>query len=163
MQVHQNLSILFYRKRKKADKDGYMPIYCRVTVDGLKYERSTGLKVLDTQWDNEVKQVLSTNPFYKAYNKKLGQMKTDLERHFDFVAAKNGFATPALIFESYKTPLNGNQQKIEKKDNTGFSVDLDDTIKNYIRYNRQVENLEKTCPCTASAGYQARKRKTILR
>ena len=103
MQVHQNLSILFYRKRKKVDKEWYMPIYCRMTVDGLQYEKSAGLKVLNHQWDHEVKQVLPANPFYKAYNKKLGQMKTDLERHFNFVVAKKGLATPALVFESYKT------------------------------------------------------------
>ena len=143
MQVHQNLSILFYRKRRKADKEGFIPIYCRITIDGLEDERSTGVKVLDHQWDTDGKQVVSTNPFHKGYNKKLWQMKADLERHFDFVVAKNGIATPALVFESYKTPLHGNQQKIEKRDNTGFSVDMDDTIRNYIKYNRQVENLQK--------------------
>jgi hypothetical protein len=63
MQIHQNVSILFYRKRKKADKEGYVPIYCRITVDGLDEERSTGFKVLDSQWDKDTKQVLSTNPF----------------------------------------------------------------------------------------------------
>ncbi|MBL7699185.1 MAG: hypothetical protein JNK79_13550 [Chitinophagaceae bacterium] len=59
MQVHQNLSILFYRKRKKADKNGYIPIYCRVTIDGLEDEMSTGFKVLDDEWDNTNKLVLS--------------------------------------------------------------------------------------------------------
>ena len=97
MQVHQNFSIVFYRKRKKADKEGFIPIYCRITIDGLEDERSTGVRVVDHQWDTDTKQVLSTNPFYKAYNKKLGQMKTDLERHFDFVIAKKGIATPALV------------------------------------------------------------------
>jgi Arm DNA-binding domain len=106
------LVILFYRKRRKADKEGFIPIYCRITIDGLEDEISTGVKVLDHQWDTDAKQVPSTNPFHKAYNNKLGQMKTGLERHFDFVVAKKGIATPALVFESYKTPLNGNQLKI---------------------------------------------------
>lgn len=34
MQVHQNLSSLFCRKKKKAGKNGYMSIYCRITIDG---------------------------------------------------------------------------------------------------------------------------------
>ena len=33
MQVHQNLTTLFYRKRKKADQEGFIPIYCRITID----------------------------------------------------------------------------------------------------------------------------------
>jgi hypothetical protein len=69
-------------------------------------------------------------------------MKADLERHFDLVVAKKGIANPSLVFESYKTPLNGNQQRVEKKDNTGFSVDLDDTIRNYIQQAR-VTKLER--------------------
>ena len=64
MQVHQNLSILFYRKKKKADKKGFIPIYCRITIDGLEDERSTGVKVLDHQWDTDAKQVLLQIRFF---------------------------------------------------------------------------------------------------
>ena len=71
MQVHQNLSILFYRKRKKADKGRIYSHLLRITIDGLEEERSTVVRVLDHQWDTDVKHLLSTNPFHKAYNKNL--------------------------------------------------------------------------------------------
>ena len=45
MNVKQNLSILFYLKRKKEGRDGRSPIYARVTIDGLQEEISTGQKV----------------------------------------------------------------------------------------------------------------------
>ena len=45
-------------------------------------------------------------------------MKADLERHFDLVVAKNGIANPSLVFKSYKTPLNGNQQKTIRRRRT---------------------------------------------
>jgi hypothetical protein len=51
MQVHQNLSILFYRKKKKADRAGYIPLYCRVTIDGMEDEMSASCKVLYDEWD----------------------------------------------------------------------------------------------------------------
>jgi hypothetical protein len=101
MQVHQNLSVLFYRKKKKADKQGYIPIYCRVTITGVgDDEMSTGCKVLYEQWDDDNKEVKSTHPYYKQFNKKLGQIKADLERHFDLVIAKNGCASPAQVIKS---------------------------------------------------------------
>ena len=41
MHVNQTLSILFYRKTKKLNKKGLLPLYCRVTIDGLEDEIST--------------------------------------------------------------------------------------------------------------------------
>ena len=47
MIVKQNLSILFYHKKKKARKaDCKTPIYFRITKDGLDDEISTGVYVL---------------------------------------------------------------------------------------------------------------------
>ncbi len=118
MQVHQQLSILFYRKRKKANMQGYIPIYCRVTISGAgKEEFSTSYRVLDSEWDDENKLVLPSNPQHKTYNKKISQMKTDLERHFDLVIAKNGYALPSEVIASYKTPVFGIQKQGEKKEN----------------------------------------------
>lgn len=62
MNVKQRLSILFYLKRKKATKDGKIPIYVRVTIDGLNDEFSFSRKVLACDWDGSVKQFLSASP-----------------------------------------------------------------------------------------------------
>jgi hypothetical protein len=134
MQVRQNLSILFYRKKKKADKNGYMPIYCRVTIDGFEDEISTGCKVLYEEWHDENKQVFQDNPNHKTYNKKIGQIKTDLERHFDLVVAKNGIAIPKQVFASYKTPINGHKQREERIETSTFSSDLDDLIRDVVNH-----------------------------
>lgn len=76
MQVRQKMSILFFRKTTKKDKQGNIPIYCRVTVDGLRDEISTGCKVPFDHWNTDNKEVSAANPFYRAYNKKLSQMKS---------------------------------------------------------------------------------------
>jgi hypothetical protein len=44
MNVKQNLSILFYLRRVKIDADGKIPVYVRLTIDGLKVNMSLGLK-----------------------------------------------------------------------------------------------------------------------
>ncbi|THU37032.1 hypothetical protein FAM09_18940 [Niastella caeni] len=138
MQVHQNISILFYRKRKTINKKtGYIPLYCRVTIDGLEDEISPGCKVLNDDWDFESKTVQPSHPDQKDINKKLGQMKTDLERHFDLVVAKHGLATPEQVFASYKTPITGQKQQVERKENAAFSLVQDELIKDVVKHLRQ--------------------------
>jgi hypothetical protein len=48
--VKQNLSILFFLKRKKTTPGGKAPIYCRLTIDGLQDEFSLSEKILPEHW-----------------------------------------------------------------------------------------------------------------
>jgi hypothetical protein len=57
MHVKQHLSILFYLKRRKAGKDDMIPIYVRITIDGLEAEISLGCKILAEQWDDAITEV----------------------------------------------------------------------------------------------------------
>lgn len=70
MYVKQNLSILFYLKRKKMTEDGKAPVYVRVTIDGLEDEISLGIKVKPGHWDNEKKTVSAEEPACRAMNAK---------------------------------------------------------------------------------------------
>ncbi|WPQ62026.1 Arm DNA-binding domain-containing protein [Chitinophaga sancti] len=135
MNFKQKLSILFYLVRSKRSKDGKIPIYVRITIDGLDDYFSSGCKVLDEDWDGEKKQVLPTDKSYKQTNKTLGQIKTDLERHFDLLQAKDGFATTVLVIESYKTPINGAKIRDEKTQNLAFSDALDTLILKYLKFS----------------------------
>lgn len=40
-----------------------------------------------------------------------------MERHFDLMQAKHQVATPQLLLNSYKTPLNGERIRQEKIEN----------------------------------------------
>jgi hypothetical protein len=39
---------------------------------------------------------------------------TDIERHFNLMGAKHGRVTPAMVKESYLSPVSGQQLRIEK-------------------------------------------------
>jgi hypothetical protein len=143
MQVNQSLSILFYRKTKKLNKKGLLPLYCRVTIDGLDDEISTSCYIRFDDWDNDNKIVLSTCADHKKFNKKLGQMKTDLQRHFDLMVAKHGLATPKRVFESYQSPLDGHKDKKEKNENVAFSLALDEFTSKVVKHFRKQEAWEQ--------------------
>jgi integrase len=139
MSVRQRLSILFYLKGSKKSSDGKIPIYVRVTIDGLKDVISTGCKVLPEHWHTKTKQVLPADKSSKQINKKLGQIKADLERKFDLMQAKHTVATPDQVIESYQTPINGQQLQNEKVLNLAFSEALDKLIDEYIKHSKKIE------------------------
>jgi hypothetical protein len=55
-----------------------------VTIDGLKDEFSSRIKSPPDDWDVVTKTVFPSAPKAKEINKKIGQIKADLERHFDW-------------------------------------------------------------------------------
>lgn len=66
MHVKQKFSILFYLTRHKINKAGQIPVYVRITIDGLQDEMSVGLKVLDSHWNNDSKTVKSGDSQHKT-------------------------------------------------------------------------------------------------
>jgi hypothetical protein len=137
MHVKQKFSVLFYLKRKKITKEGTIPVYVRVTIDGFKDEKALGFNVLSDHWSNETKMVRSADPRSKTLNKKIGQTKVDLERHFDLMQAKHEVATPQMVFKSYKTPLKGERIRQEKIDNLALSEEIDGCITNFLSFNEK--------------------------
>lgn len=138
MNVRQNLSVLFYLKRKKITNDGRVPIYVRITVDGLRDEFSFGYKVHPDNWNDGSKKLLSADREHKTINKKIGQTQTDIERHFDLMQAKHGLVTPKLVKESYLTPLNGHDLHTQKMNNLQLSESIDEVIFSYIRFCKKI-------------------------
>jgi hypothetical protein len=126
MNVKQNLSILLYLKRRKTAKDGRTPIYIRITIDGLEDEFSSGFRVFADNWESKLKMVKPAEADWKAINKRLSQAKTDIERHFYLTQAKHGLATPALVKQSYLTPISVQQIRNEKVENLELSEAIDD-------------------------------------
>ena len=52
MKLNQNFSILFWIYRSKITKQGLVPIYVRITIDGDRTEYSTKRVVEPDAWDS---------------------------------------------------------------------------------------------------------------
>lgn len=48
--METKLSILFYSKTSKTTKDGMVPVYLRVTINGARFEQSTQRYILPEKW-----------------------------------------------------------------------------------------------------------------
>jgi hypothetical protein len=144
MNVKQNLSILFYLKRVKIDKHDKIPVYVMLTTDGLKANMSLGFRIHSDNWDSDSKTVKSGDNRQKTLNKKIGQVKADLERHFDLMQARHELATPELVLASYKSPVSGKRIRQEQIENLSFSEELDSLINSYILFTGKYGNALKT-------------------
>ena len=140
MNVKQRFSILYFLKNNKRGNDGKSPIYARITIDGLKDEISTGCKANLKHWNKNSKTVTAGDPDFRKVNKKLLQLKVDLERHFDLMQAKHEVATPALVTSSHRSPLNGARLQQEKIENLELSEQIDQFILDYLQFNNRFQN-----------------------
>lgn len=51
--METKLSILFYSKTARTNKNGLVPIYLRVTINGVRFEQSTQRYILLSKWSAE--------------------------------------------------------------------------------------------------------------
>ena len=65
--------LLIWIKKNKINKHGTCPIILRVTIDGLRWNTSTGLRINPSEWNNETKSTTS-----QIINKKLTQRENEM-------------------------------------------------------------------------------------
>ncbi len=58
--------------------------------------------------------------------------------------AKHELATPQLVFQGYRTPLNEERQKQEKTQNLELSEMVDTTIKKYLGHSKKYQKAHDT-------------------
>ena len=69
------VSVLFYIKRAKVNKDGICPIYVRVTVNSKRFEFSSNKFVAPDKWSAEASKIKGNNEEARLINKHLELLK----------------------------------------------------------------------------------------
>lgn len=106
MKINQTTSILFWLAKSRKTKDGCVPIYCRITIDGEREEFSTGRKVLPSNWRSE--KVIGNNDDAITTNKELNKIRVKLQQKFDQLEAVHERVTAPMLKNAYLdiSPLN---------------------------------------------------------
>ena len=74
-------SVLFYVKRSKPFRNGDLPIYLRITIDGKKAETSLKRGVLPELWDNVRHRAKGQTKEAKQINQELDSVSGQLHNH----------------------------------------------------------------------------------
>ncbi|MBB5645711.1 site-specific integrase [Pedobacter cryoconitis] len=116
MKSNQNMSILFWHRKSKADNNGYAPIICRISIDGKQIEFSTAKKIPNDRWDVEKKRILPC-PEAKSINSALNRIQCELEKHFTILQSLHEIVSPAMLRKSYRNLSIDNSKKKEQTGN----------------------------------------------
>ncbi len=68
MTTRQTFSILFYLRKDKENKDGEVPIYLRITVNGKRSEMATNRYILTERWNYEAGRPKGTKEDVREIN-----------------------------------------------------------------------------------------------
>ena len=73
--MNQTFSLLFILKRDKARADGTVPIYLRITIDGIRKEIASKRYILPRYWDTHAQKALGRSVEVRALNDYLDTLK----------------------------------------------------------------------------------------
>ena len=101
------ITLHFYAKSTKANANGLLPIYVRLTVDGKRLEFSTKKFVEKTKWSNELSKMKGTSEEARSINSYLDLMKAKvLEAQMELLHRNE-----ALTIENFKNKILGTEER----------------------------------------------------
>lgn len=150
--------MLFYPKKPKNYVDGEMPIYLRITVNGIPREMSTGKCCHPSNWNPRISRVDGKKENVRLVNNYLKTIEDKIEQaHIDLVSSGQPFTTDILknrfmgIDEKPRTLVNvivDHNDKIKALVGNGFSkgtlTKYNTTlkhVKSFLVYKYKVEDL----------------------
>lgn len=74
-------SIIFFIKRTRALKNGALPIYARITINGIRAEFAIQIEIEESNWDNSKCCAKGTTKVAKEVNDYLDLIKSKLREH----------------------------------------------------------------------------------
>ncbi len=154
MYVKQECNILFYQGLKIAGrlqpKRSYVPLYVRVSIDGIRDEIAAGIWLKPDHWDQERQIFLPGTPQQQKLNDKIAKIRTDLRRHFDLVQVHHETATPDMVLKAYGTPLRSQKLQDERVENLCLSESLDSLVDRYVLLGKEKEKANDYRACLSS-------------
>ncbi|MFM9987598.1 site-specific integrase [Flavobacterium sp.] len=101
------ITLHFYAKSTKANSNGLLPIYVRLTVDGKRLEFSTKKFVEKSKWSSELSKMKGTTEEARSINSYLDLMKSKvLDAQMELLHRNE-----ALSIENFKDKLLGNEER----------------------------------------------------
>lgn len=140
------LSVLFYIKGKKIDKQGKVPIYMRITYNGHRAEVSTMRKIPLAKWNSKGNNIIGQSSEAKQINRTLDIMKNRVheihqslllsKEDLDVVLIKNTYLGRTEVRKSILEMFDEHNSRMERLLGKEYSY------RTLQRYNTTKKHLE---------------------
>lgn len=101
MKTIQDLSILFWIWKKRADSTGKAPIYVRLSINQNRIQFALGHKVIPTQFNTKSGLVRGNSEDAKIINNHLILVKAKLQQHYNALITQHEVVTPEMVRNAY--------------------------------------------------------------
>lgn len=108
--MKHKMSILFYAKSAKVAKNGLLPIYLRITINGARIELSTSRFVEKTKWNAESGKMKGSSEEARLINTHLDTLRTKVYETENWMINNN----QEINAQSFKNRLLGVEEKQRK-------------------------------------------------
>lgn len=99
--MRSTFKILFYLKRNAPKKDGTVPVYCRITLNGTISQFSCKLYINPKLWDIKTQTALGQDCVSKHINAELKKIRKDIGKHYKKIFSSIGPLTAERVKISY--------------------------------------------------------------
>ncbi|WP_130733989.1 site-specific integrase [Flavobacterium sp. J27] len=119
------ISLIFYIRKSKINANGQVPIYQRITIEGKRYEISTGQFVEEVKWSAEAGRMKGNSEEARSINNRLDMVKSKV---FD-VEKRLFMSNTQINIENFKNEYLG------KKERERTLIPI------FIEHNRKIKEL----------------------
>jgi integrase len=103
-----NLQTLLWRPKAKANAEGLAPIMLRITVDGQRIERSSGLRVSEAEWEpKNGGRIRGNSAVVKKQNEQLQLLKAHVAELVNLMKATGRLVTARTLALQLESPSVG--------------------------------------------------------
>jgi integrase/recombinase XerD len=107
----ENFNILFVQAKNRTNKKNQSPLYCRITLNGLRKQFSTGVHIESIYWNSKKQLVLKTHKTASLYNSLLDNIKSKINNACGVLTLEDNVFTIEDILHKYLG------KEIKKKEN----------------------------------------------
>lgn len=143
--MKNRISILFYSKSAKISKNGLLPIYLRITVDGVRIEISTSRFVEKSKWSVEGGKMKGNSEEARTINSYLDIIKNKVNET-ERTMLNNNLEITANTFKNKFLGIEDKQRMLipifqEHNKRMKVLVDKEFALNTYKRYETSLEHI----------------------
>lgn len=106
-----NFKILFVQAKNRTNKKHQSPLYCRITLNGIRKQFATGIQIETEYWDNKNQVILKNHKSANNHNTQIDNIKSKLNNLYIIFNLQNDHFTIDDIYNKYQG------KEIKKKEN----------------------------------------------
>lgn len=101
--MNTKITTLFYVKKSKTNSKGLVPIYLRITIEGKRFELTTGKLIEISKWSAEQKKVKGNSEEARSINEYLNLLISKVFESQKYLMIEN----KEITFETLKNKILG--------------------------------------------------------